>query len=104
MGVRSRGEGARSSLFQATPNGFDGDSFLDDLQFDEDLSAFSPDSSSLLRSPNPAMVSARPPRWTDEEVRKKIPQPDYVYVCTMLNRVRNLYDCDCSCVVRGGVV
>jgi len=29
-------------VFNATPGGFDGDSFLDDLQFDEDLSAFSP--------------------------------------------------------------
>lgn len=64
--------------YQETPSkpGFDTDRFLDDLHFDEDLSSFSPggksldstkeeekDDSSLSYS-----YSARPPRWTDEEV------------------------------------
>lgn len=51
--------------------GFDSDKFLDDLQFDEDLSSFSPDAK-MLPSPDmkPSFMTAtsRPRQWTDEEV------------------------------------
>ena len=51
--------------------GFDSDKFLDDLQFDEDLSSFSPDSK-MLPSPDmkPSFMTAtsRPRQWTDDEV------------------------------------
>ncbi len=55
---------------------FDPDGFLDEIHFDEDLSAFSPGSESkMLDSPEPkrhqsamSKHSAGSARWTDEEV------------------------------------
>jgi len=71
-------------------HGFDTDGFLDELNFDEDLSAFSPDSKTPTRSTKEedadddsdadadgdagadtdadTALLARPPRWSDEEV------------------------------------
>ena len=52
-------------------NAFDGDEFLDQIHFDEDLSAFSPETQ-MLDSPEPkhqqSLASKLSTRWTDEEV------------------------------------
>ena len=60
-----------TEAFQEVNNhGFDSDEFLDELHFDEDLSAFSP-GTKVLNSPEPkqqSLLSARTASWTDEEV------------------------------------
>jgi hypothetical protein len=74
-------------------NTFDNDGFLDEIHFDEDLSAFSP-GTKMLDSPEPkhqqSFMSKQSARWIDEEVSTALPVRFLVCIIGILSMSFNL--------------